>query len=199
MADFKNYQFAYSEVSAIATDIYGGQFLWIAYKLKAGTCRLEKVSAHDLTQVYFTIELAVTSINCLKVLDQLLYVGVTHATNAVYVYAVNAPLTSVSIYTKSELTLTEAPIAITVDATYAYFLTAGATLGNEAQIVSFDTSGSTVETINLTQSGILVQNAISITIDSNDNLWVITTADPTELYRVFYQSGAWQIQETILT
>lgn len=198
MANFRNYQFNQSEVTAIAIDTYGGQFLWIAFTQKDGTCRLQKVSAHDLTQVYFTLELEVDSINCMKVLDQLIYIGVTHATDAVYAYYISAPLSYVSIFTKSELSLTESPIAVTSTATYVYFLTPGSESGNEAQIVNFDNAGSTVETINLTESGLLVSNAVSVTIDASDNLWVVTSSNPAELYRVFYESSTWQLQQTIL-
>ena len=198
MATFRDYQFDYSEVMAIAGDTYGGQFLWIAFKLKNGTCRLQKVSAHDLSQAYFTLELAVDSINCMKVIGQLIYVGITHATDAVYAYYTAAPLSSVSIFSKSELSLNESPIAVTSNSTYVYFITAGASSGNEAQMVYFDDSGNAVETVDLTESGLAIIDAVSVTIDASDNLWIVTSADPAELYRVFFQSGGWQLEETIL-
>lgn len=198
MADFRNYQFTYSEVSAIAVDTNTGQFLWIAFTLKDGTCRLQKVSARDITQVYFTLELAVTSINSIKVLDDYLYVAVTHATTAVYVYNTTTPLSNVTLFTKTDLSISESPIAIAISATIVYILTPGLLSGEEAKLITFNVNGSFIETVDLLESGLMVTNAVSLTVDSNDNIWIVTSSDPSSLYRVFY-SGTWQLQETILT
>jgi len=194
MPNFTDYRFSQSKVVAQAID---GQYLWIAYELKDSVCLIRKVSAHDLTQIYFSISLSVTSINAMKVLNGIVYVGVTHATTAFYLLATGNPISSQTIITRSAVLIDESSIAVTASATNVYFLSPGNQSGNNAQIVSFDIDGYYVETIELLKSGIVVSNAISIAVDSSDNLWVVTTSDPTELYRVYFQSGGWEIQQTI--
>ena len=141
--------------------------------------------------------MSVTSINSIVILGPLLYVAVTHATEAVYLFDIGAPLSEEIRFFKSDLSLTESPIEVVSSITNVYFLTPGNESGNVAQIAVIDDAGEYVETINLIQSPIEITNAISLAVDSNEYLWVVTDGDPTKLYRVFFQSAEWQIQETI--
>ena len=196
MANFRNYNFDQSEVAAIALDTTNGHFLWIAFVQKDGACLLKKVAAHDLSQTYFSISVPVTSINAICVFGSNIYVAVTDSTYAIYVYNLSTPFTSYSLFTKAELSLTEAPIEITSDATNIYFLTAG--VSDTAQIVQLDSYSFYITTIDLIESGLEIRNAVSFTIDASSNLWVVVSAIPGELYRVFLQSGSWQLQRTEL-
>jgi len=197
MANFKDYLFNQSQITTIVVDQNSGNFLWIAYTAVDGECLLQKVSASDLTQVFFSVYLPVTSINSIKILGTFLYAAVTHATIAVYKISVTTPLTSQTTYIKSTLGITESPIAITTSATVVYFLTPGIISGEEAKLVLF-TSGSYDETVDLIESAILIDNAVSLTVDSNEDIWIVTSDDPTKLYRVFFTTG-WEIEETTLS
>jgi hypothetical protein len=199
MPNFKDVLFNYSKISAMALDLNENQYLWLAYTLKSGTCRLQKVSVHNVTQVYFTIELPVTSINAMKVLGEYLFIAITDNTYAAYILNVTNPLSSQVAVTKSSLSLDESPIDVQISSTNAYFLTPGSQSGNHAQLASYNNLATYEETIDLTFSGLLVANAVSFTIDLSDNMWVITNSNPTELYRVWFQSGGWEIELTTLT
>lgn len=198
MTTFKDYKFTQSEVSAIAVDTNSGEFLWIAYTLKAGTCLLRKVAAHDLTQVYFSISLPVLAINDMKLLGTKLFVAISHATLGAYVITVTNPLSSQTTITLSSMGIVESPIAIGIGATKTYFLTPGVLSGENARLILFNSSGTYNSTVDLTESALVVLNAVSLTVDASENIWVVTSADPAELYRVFF-SGTWQLEETILT
>jgi hypothetical protein len=198
MATFKDYILNQKQVSFIVVDSNGGEFLWIAYAKSGTTCLLQKVSAYDLTQVYFSVSLAVDAVIDMRVLENKLYIIVEHSSYAIYVITVTNPLSSQTAFTKTELDITETPIALTTSATNVYALTAGVSSGENSKIVSFDSVGDYVETIDLMQSAITVDNAVSLTADSNDNIWIVTDDDPALLYRVYLQSGAWIIEETTL-
>lgn len=198
MATFRDFQFSHSTISDIATDTNNGNFLWIAFAQYNDTCRLQKVSANDPSQVYFTIELDVDSINRIMVLDDRLFVSVTHVVYSVYVYSVNTPLSSYSIFTTSELSLNSTLVDVTANATNIYFVSEATGSSETAQIVSFDTNGNHDETIELSYDSIVVANAISITIDSSDDMWVVTNTNPSYLYRVYFESGGWKISDTEL-
>lgn len=198
MANFRDFKFDQSEVSAMAVDTDNGQYLWIAFKQKDGVCLLKKVSAHDLSQTYFSVSVPVTSINAMVILNSVIYLAVTDSTYAIYAYSTSSPLSGSLLYTLAELNLVESPIAMVANTTNFYLLTAGESSGEPAQIAILDSDGNYVETIDLLQSAILVKYAISFTIDDDDNFWVVTENDPSELYRVFNQYSAWQIQENIL-
>jgi hypothetical protein len=196
MAKFRDFKFDYSEVSAVAVDTSNGQFLWIAFKQKSGACLLRKVSAHDLSQVYFSMSLPVTSINAMIVLGSVIYLAVTDTTYAVYAYYTSSPLSGLIVFTKAEMNLNESPITMTSDASNVYFLTQG--ISDPAQIASIDSGSSYVSTIDLTESGLEVKNAVSLTADDSGDFWVITSDEPIGLYRVFFSSGSWTLQETFL-
>jgi hypothetical protein len=198
VANFRDYLFTRSQVTTMVVDQNSGNYLWIAYTAVAGECLIQKVSAFDLTQVFFSVSLPVTSINDMKILGTFLYVAVIHATIAVYKISVTNPLSSQTTYTKTTLGITESPIAITISSPVVYFLTPGNISGENSKLVLF-TSGNYDETVDLTESAILIDNAVSLTVDGDDNIWIVTSDDPANLYRVFFQSGGWHIQETILS
>ena len=198
MDNFRDYKFNQSQITALAIDTNNGQFLWIAYAKKDGLCLLQKVSAHDLNQVYFSIPMDVDSINSMIILGSTLYVAVTHALEAVYLFDVATPLTVEIRFYKEDFSFTESPIAVISGPNKVYCLTPGTGSGDISQIAILDDTGNYVETIDLQQSAIQVKNAISLALDTSNNIWVVTDGDPTKLYRVFFQSGGWIIDETIL-
>lgn len=199
MANFRDFKFDWSQVTAIATDTLSGQFLWIAYTLKNGTCLLKKVSAHDLTQVYFSVPLSVTAITNLFILGTNIYASVTHSTYALYSLSLSAPFTTQNAWTKTELGIAEEFCAGALGASDLYLLTPGILSGEYARIVSINSGGSFIETIDLQKDLITVLDAVSVTVDSNDDLWVVDSQSPTHLFRIYSESGAWKIEENILS
>ena len=196
---FKNYNFDKTEVTALATDTNNGEFLWIAFSkdITTGTCTLRKVSAHNLNQIFYTIELAVDKISRLKVHDTSIYLAVEHSTIMGYKILVTNPLTSQTVITRP-VSIIENPVDIAVGDTYLYYLFPGDLSGENAKIVKIDTDGDIEETIDLAVTAEIITEARGITFE-NDTLWIVTHTDPVELVRVYQISGGiWEFSVTTI-
>jgi len=198
MPTFNDYQFTQSQITAIVSDVANGQYVWVAYTQKDTFCLLQKVSAHNLSQVYYSISLPVSSINGLAIAGNNLFVAVNHSTIAAYIISISAPLSSQIQILKSTVSLTLSPFAVIASTDFAYFLTQ--TTGLYPQLVSFNKLGIYQHTYTLNQSGIIASNAVSLTVDNNENLWIIDNSNPTNLFRVWFGTGStFYLQQTILS
>lgn len=188
----KNFVYNETEISDIVSDIYTSEYLWISFKQDAsGNCALKKVSAHNPLQTYYDIDITTNEITRLYIHSTDLYVALNDTNYIAQIYALTNPIgdvTNINIPSG----ITESPVDILVDS-YLYILLPGNISGTNAKICVFSTAGVFSETIDLTG----INNASSITIDDNDNLWVCTDTDPIKLIRVF-DSGGWQIETTTL-
>jgi hypothetical protein len=189
MSSFKSYQFNQSQVSAMATD---GMYIWLAFSTTVGECVLKKVSGRDLSQVYFSVSLPVESITNLFVLGDYIYATIVAETYVLYRLSTSSPFTSQNAYTKSELSISEYFISGVTDGTNLYLLTPGIESGINAKVVVIDDSGYLLETVDLNGDEI-IEDANSIAVDNNDNLWITTSGALTNIYRVFYESAQWKI------
>ena len=200
MSQFTDYKYNLTKVTAIAIDTYNGNYLWIAFaKNSNGVCLLKKVSANNLSQVYYTVSVPVDSINSLVVVNNFVTLAVTHATKFTYYFSVTNPLTN-SGFINKPVGVTESPIALTTDgSSYIYALTPGTESLTVATVVQITTANVYNATISLDISAISVNDASCITIDASNNLWIATNTTPINLYRVFYADSQWNIQETILS
>ena len=198
MPTFNSYQLAQSKVTAIAVDTNNGNYVWIAYEQENTFCLIQKVSAINPKSVYYSISLPVTSINSMCVCGINLFVAVTDSVKSGYIISVTSPLSTQTTILKSAISGDSSPIAVVASANYAYFLTQGTTY--TSQISYFTSLGVWQTTINLSKYSIAVYNSVSLTVDANENLWIINNTSPTHLFRVWFQSGGlWDIQQTILS
>lgn len=197
MPIIRSVRYNQSEVTAIALDTNSGQYLWIAFKKDShGNCRILKVSANDLNQIYFDFELAVEAIKTLSVKGSYLIVAVDHASNYLYLYSLANPLVNPTIKTRPS-GVNEAPVAFTDDGTDLWWLFPGEA-DQVAQIVRTTTTGSFQETIPLQNNEQDIHNAKSI-VAQDGNLWVVTYEAPVKLIRAYQTDGLWMIQVTSLT
>jgi len=183
--NIRNFNFNTTEVTAIASDTNNGDKIWIAFaKNSNDVCWVKKVSANDLTQVYFEFSLTVDAITDILWFDEdYLYITVDDDTNLFYMTNPQAPT-----YPGPEAVLipsgiNEAPISIKDDGTYIYLLFPGSAIGEDAKICKYNDT-SFVETIDLTG----INDAIGMTIDGTD-IWVVTNESPSKLIRVYQISG----------
>jgi hypothetical protein len=200
---FNDYTFGSTQVTATAADTTNSNYLWIAFAQSNGSCILQKVSAYNLKQVYYTISVPVTSINAMVVYNGYLYCAVTHASIFAYSFSVTNPLT-VNSTMNIPVGVTEAPIQIavgTVSATpYVAYLLPGITTAN-AKIVLSTPANVYSTTITLLQASpsVSVTLATSFTFDAASNLWVVTNTAPVKLIRVYKVGSTWTLASTTVT
>lgn len=193
MTQIKNYNFDTTQVTAIVSDTTTTNHLWIAYaKNSDNVCILQKVSAHDLTQVYYEIEFSVDEITAMHIFGSYLYLAVDDFVYIGYQINLNSPLT---IQTAISIPggINEGPIEIANDGVYIYYLFPGNISGEVSTILKYTTSLSLNTTITLTA----ITNVKSFTIDTNDNIWCITYESPSTLIRV-YDDGGYTFDTTLL-
>ena len=186
---FKSYNYNLKRISDVLSDDSGTKYLWVAFdKDTDGICHLYKVSAHNPLQIYYDLELEVEAINKLYIDGNYIYLALDDSQYIGYRYSKGTPLTS---YLAIDLPsgISEAPIDLVVKDSYIYFLLPGIISGTIASIVKMSVSGTLDEIIELQKSGEIINNAKSITIDTNDNIWIVTNESPSKLVRVYETSG----------
>lgn len=179
----EQYNFNETQVTAF---IRIGNYIWIAFLGEDGVVKLRKVSAFNLYQIYFELTPPIDKIVELKTIDTKLY-GITEDDTYIAIYySINNPLSTYS-YISIPAGINEYPVGIAVDTDYFYILTPGDASGENAKIIKYSTASTPVyrQTIDLTT----INNARSIEIDDNDNLWVVTYESPAKLIKVSEASG----------
>ena len=197
MTIFKSIDYNLREVSALATDTNSGEYLWVAFKQNSdGDCIVKKVSAHDVSAVYFSFELAVMEVTRI-ILSGSTYVllAVNDDTNYIYRYGLFTPLTTETAFTKP-VGLTEYPVDVASGGGFFWWLFPGTDDGENAAIVKTTDDGTFSETIDLSISGDIVYDATGITYKSGD-LWIVTNSNPVQLWRV-YKDSTWHANKTDL-
>jgi hypothetical protein len=183
MTQINTYNFSETQLLDVIVDITSGQYLWI---LQANN--LKKVSASNPLQIYFSINTTQTLIKGF-LYSSYLYICLSDSSLIGKRWSITNPLTTYSTFTKPA-GINEAPIDIVVGTLGVFFLIPGNISGENAKIVKMSTSGIYDLTIDLPT----VINAKSITIDSNNNLWVVTNSNPSEYIRIWLD-GTWQFQK----
>ena len=197
MPIFRSAHYSGKRVAALTTDLNSGQYLWIAFeKDSTDNCRILKVSAQDLNQIYFDVDIEVDAIKKLLVNSTSLYVGVDDPVNYIYKFSVANPLIAPTIIALPA-GVAEAPVDVVDDgAGYFWWLFPGLS-GEITKIVKTTNTGTFQQTITLQQSAVEVHNAASIVYRSGD-LWVVTNESPANLVRVHLVSGVWTFNVTPL-
>lgn len=187
MTLINKYIYNQSEISAFVIDTTNDNYLWLGFSLNNGVCKLKKVSAMKPTQTYFDIDLSVTEIKKIISSGNYVYSVFDDSSLICTRFSKTNPITSTTDFAIPS-GINESPIDALVSGSNIYFLTPGNISGENAKIVKFTTSGSYVETINLST----VSNAKAFVISDVGEFWVITYASPSSYIRVYQLSGgAW--------
>ena len=163
-------------------------FLWIAFaKNSNGKCIIEKNGKFSPKQVYYSLNREVNNVNAMDLDSSKLYVAYEDATLLGEIISKINPLTSVTTISKGAIV--ESPIDVLINGIDLWFLLPGIASGTNAKLLKYDTSGVLQETVDLNKSGNIVNNAKSMTIDSSDDIWIVTYENPSRLVRVYEMSG----------
>jgi len=93
---------------------------------------------------------------------------------------------------------TETPIAITQTNSYVVILTPGSNSSETAKLYLYSLAGVYSTTIELDTSGIPITDAVSVTKDASNNIWIITNESPSRLIKVWYAAPVWRYTVTTL-
>jgi len=174
-------------------------FLWIGFAQNSdGNCIIEKEAKIQPTQTYFSLERAVNNINAMDLDSSNLYVAYEDSVLLGEIISKSNPLTSTTEISKS---VVESPIDVLINGTDLWFLLPGIASETNAQLLKYNTSGVLQQTVDLNKSGQIVYDAKSMTIDSNDDIWIGTYETPAKIVRVFEISGGlydFTIDETLI-
>jgi hypothetical protein len=175
-------------------------FLWVAFAQNTdGNCIIEKEAKFHPTQTYFSLERAVTEVNAMDLDSSKLYVSYNDSSLLGEIISKNNPLTSTTEISKGAIV--ESPIDVLINGTDLWYLLPGNASGTNAKLLKYNTSGVLQQTVDLSKSGEIVVNAKSMTIDSNDDIWIGTYETPAKIVRVFEISGGlydFTIDETLI-
>ena len=180
MSIIRKFTYSQAEISDVLRDSI---YLWIAFKTDGSNCNLKKVYGSSPDQVLYSVDIAVDQIVQMYADTSTIACAVNDSTYIGVGYSKTNPLTTTYTMTKPD-TITENPVSVVIDSSSnVYFLTPGNDSGCDAIVSKFTvSSGIYSHDSNLTLTGI--NNAKDMTIDNNDNIWIITYADPTVLIKV---------------
>jgi hypothetical protein len=185
MTLIRNFNYSEKEISMMIMDS-SNSHLWVGFKQDtSGNCAFQKVSWNNPLQIYFNIDLAVTEIKSAVCNSSYIYLALNDSSLLGRSYTRANPIATPTDFNIPG-GITEAPVDILVS-TYVYFLIPGDASGTNTKIAKFNTSGTYIETIDLTT----VTNARAFAEDSGTgDIWVITYTSPGQYVRV-YDSGGW--------
>jgi len=184
----RNFDYTEPTITAQAVDD-SSETMWIAYSQNSdGDCVIKKVSAFDPSQVFYSIDIAVTEITDMVISDTFLYLAYNDTTLIGARYSLINPLTTSTDFDRV-VGISETPVAVVVDGSELFYLMPGNTSGNNSKVIKFSTSGFFDQTIDLLKSGNIVTDSSSFTVDSNSDLWVGTNTSPANLVRVYDTGG----------
>lgn len=195
MTIIKNYNYSDREIKTSIIDTYGGEFIWIAYEQDSdGNCKIEKVSAHDPSKVYYSFDIEVDEIVKFYINGTTLYVAFNDTTYIGAKYSLTNPLTTYTYFSLPG-SVTQNVVDLITDGSSIYYLLPGDDSGTNSEIIITNTSGTYSDTIDLTT----VNYARSFCFDSNDEIQVITFTSPVNLVRVYDLSTTPQFSITAIT
>lgn len=185
MTEIRNYDFSEKNITAFVIDESSPGFIWIAFAKDASNiCHLKKVSVYNPLQIYFDLELEVDEIKKLYISGTAIYLALDDSSYIGYKYSLTNPLSSYSAL-NLPAGITEAPVDLIISGSYIYYLIPGISSGTNTKIVKTTTSGTFVETIDLST----IHNAYSFVMDDNEDFWIATYESPTTIARVYQTSG----------
>lgn len=194
----KKYTYNYGTIKTMLLD-NTIDVIWLFFnKVNNGKCHIVQVSSNDLYEGQYDVEITANTIAKARQDATYLYTAITGGTVLGSRYSKTNPFTDYQNF-GFPTGITEEVVSMAVDSNgFSYFLTPGTLSGENAKIYVYNDSCVFTETIDLGESGKIINNAVDITIDANDNLWVITSDSPAQLVRVYFESGGWKYAVTEL-
>lgn len=185
-----NRRFTYTDPVITSTKVDNtNTFLWMAFsKNTSGNCIIEKQTAFQPTQTFFTIERAVEAIPAMDLSTSFLYVIYDDDSLFAERFSLTNPLTSSSQITIPS-GINEVAVDILFEGSNVWILTPGSASGENAKLLRYNTSLVLQETVDLTKSGATILDASSMASDSNGDIWVVTNTNPAQYVRVYALSG----------
>ncbi len=184
---FTRYTYSRNQITAQKADNFN-DYLWLAFAQNtSGICYIEKKAKFNPNQTYYSLEKLVTEINALDIDSSNLYVAYNDSTLLGEIISTTNPLTSYTQISKG--VIAESPVDVAIDGSDLWFLLPGDQSGSNTQLLKYNTSGVLQETVDLSKSGLTVVNAKSMSIDANNDIWIVTNTNPATLVRVFELSG----------
>ncbi len=172
--------------SQIADEIT--DFLWVGFAQNTdGNCVLEKQAKFFPTQTYFSLERSVDEIINLDLDSSNIYVAYDDTTLLGEIISKSTPLSITTEISKGASV--ESPVDVKINGSDLWFLLPGNASGTNGKLLKYNTSGVFQQEVDLINSSEVVNNAVSMTIDDNNDIWIVTHTDPTTLIRVFEISG----------
>lgn len=189
MVQFRSFNFDLTEVTAMVVDTTGTNFKWVAFKKDSTqTCRLKKVDAFDLSQLFTQISLNVDEVVRLQQNTSFIFGAVNDDVNMGFRISKTSPSTTLINFAIPG-GVNESPVDVALDGSNLFFLIPGNTSGEFAKVVKTNTSGVVSEIITLDQSAGQIKDAVSITPDGVGNLWIVSNGNfPSDLIRLYTDS-----------
>lgn len=199
MTIIRQFTSEYPTITSMITRETYSPGVWAITASEAGICHLKKMSIYDLDVVSVDIEVEATEVIQLVNTGSYMYLLYNDSDYLGSRYSVYNPYTATVIYYTAPAEITENPIGMGVTSTYVLFLFPGTDSGKLARIAVYTLAGVYQETIDLGESGALVYDATSITVDDDNNAWITTNTTPANLIRVWYTAGEWRYVTTELS
>lgn len=164
-------------------------FLWVAFaQNNDGNCIIEKESKFFPVQTYVSLERSVSNVNQMDLDSSFVYVAYEDDILLGEVISKNNPLTVTTEILKEAFV--ESPVDVLASGTDLWLLLPGNASGINAKLLRYTTSGVFQQEVDLNKSGgFVVNNAKSMTIDGNGDIWIATYTTPATIVRVFQISG----------
>jgi hypothetical protein len=192
----KKYTYNYGTIKTMLLDSVNN-IIWLFFnKINNGKCHIVQVSAGDLYEGQYDVEIIADTIVKARQNTAYLYVALTASSVLGTRYSKTNPFTDYMTY-GIPANIAEDVVSMDIDSNgYAYFLTPGILSSENAKIYVYTNNGVYTEMIDLVESGKIINNAIDMTIDTNDDIWIITSDTPAKLVRVYFESGGWKYTVT---
>jgi hypothetical protein len=174
------YTFLEKRVTSIVNN---GNYTWIAFLGTDGVSHLYKVSSYDLNWRYFKLNVSADSISKIILDDAWLYLALDSDLYIGETILLGNPLANYNYITKP-VGIVEKAIDVAVSANYIYFLIPGEITGTNAKVIQYSKDLEYIVTVDLIQSGDIITDAKKISVDSNENIWVISGINPVVLTKI---------------
>jgi len=190
-------KYSFTGEQKITATLVDGDYIWICFFGVSNSCALYKSSKFNPNIKYWDVDIAADEVTA--IIDGLGYIYVSLDDSLYMGAVVNKTTPSAISYYSIPLGVIEKAIDLIADDNYIYFLTPGINSGTNSLIVKYNKlTLDFIETIDLSKSGEIIENASKIDIDGLGNLWVVSELNSTPiLTKVWYDSG-WNFSSSVL-
>lgn len=183
-------RFEYSNDKQITAQISDelSDFLWVAFAQNSdGDCIIEKQAPFNPEQTYFSLEKTVDEVVAMDLDSSNIYVAYDDVTLLGEIISKTTPISITTEILRGAIV--ESPVDVKINDSDLWFLLPGNASGTNTQLLKYNTSGVLQQTVDLINSSETITEAVSMAIDDNNDIWIVTHTDPTKLVRVFEISG----------